>query len=62
VSEKLQDQSGAPKMAEPDRITLLRQAIAGKQQELDRLNAEKLRLEIELKLELDGIKRCEMLE
>ena len=49
-------------MAEPDYITLLRQAIAGKQQELDRLNAEKLRLEIELKLELDRIKRCKKLD
>jgi hypothetical protein len=59
VSEKLQDQSGVP---EPDHITLLRQAIAGKQQELDRLNAEKLSLEIEMKLELDRIQRCEKLE
>jgi len=49
-------------MTGPDKITLLRQAIAGKQQELDRLNAEKLRLEIELKLELDRIKRCEKSE
>ena len=49
-------------MAEPDRITLLRQEIAGKQQELDRLNAEKLRLEIEMKLELDRIRRCEKLD
>ena len=44
---------------EPDKITLLRQAIAGISQELDRLNAEKLRLEIEMKLELDRIRRCE---
>jgi hypothetical protein len=44
---------------EPDKITLLRQAIAGISQEIERLTMERLRTEIELKLELDRIRRCE---